>query len=214
MMNHLVKSGGTLRAFFIYSRKDKEIRDSLEAHLGALKRTSRLHCFHDGEIAAGKNWEPELLAELETADIIIVLVSADSLNSEYCNKELSRALERHASGEARVIPVLARHVDWHGSPFAHIQILPRNEIPIAKAADRDEVLSKVAAEIRKALDSLTHAIPSHSRKTTASTTPGNEAKTILRQALELRVGEDAERVARKFKLLDVSEQKFPKNWFL
>lgn len=197
-----------MHAFFIYSRKDKEIRDSLEAHLGVLKRTGRLQCFHDGEIVAGKDWEPEILEALNTAHIIILLVSTDSLNSEYCDKELSRAHARHASGEARVIPVLVRHVDWRAEPFARIQILPRSGIPIAKAKDMDEILSEVAAEIRKALDEFTRASPSPARKLPASTAPESEAKDVLRQALECLGSSDAGKVARKIKLLSPSAQKW------
>jgi TIR domain-containing protein len=131
-MAHLAKQGDPVRAFFIYSRKDKEIRDALESHLGGLKQSGRIKCFHDGELVAGQHWEPAILDELEKAQLILLLVSADSLNSPYCEKELSRALERHASGEARLIPILVRRVDWKGAPFAHIQLLPKNQIPVAK----------------------------------------------------------------------------------
>jgi hypothetical protein len=207
-MTHLATQGEPLRAFFIYSRKDKEIRDSLESHLGVLRKSGRLQCFHDGEIVAGQNWEPEIIEALERAHIIIMLVSADSLNSEYCDKELSRALKRHAAGEARVIPVLTRHVDWHGAPFAHIQLLPRSQIPIAKAKDRDEALSEIAAEIRKALDAFTRAPPSKGGKAVAPAIPGSEGKEMLRQALEVSGSSDAGKVARKIKLLRDSDQKW------
>ncbi|MEB3318480.1 MAG: hypothetical protein VKO39_10135, partial [Cyanobacteriota bacterium] len=42
-------------------------------------------------------------------------VSPGFLASAYCNGiELKRALERHERGEARVIPVLLKPVDWEG----------------------------------------------------------------------------------------------------
>jgi hypothetical protein len=43
--------------------------------------------------------------QLELADIILLLISQDFIQSDYIwNTELPKALERHARGEAVVIP--------------------------------------------------------------------------------------------------------------
>jgi len=62
---------------------------------------------------------------METADVILLLVSADFIQSDYCyDVEMKRALERHEAGEACVIPILVRDVAWKDAPFDKLQFLP------------------------------------------------------------------------------------------
>ena len=65
--------------------------------------------------------------ELERADIVFLLVSADFLASDYCYEiEMDRAMARHEAGEARVIPVIVRDVSWRSAPFGKMQALPKD----------------------------------------------------------------------------------------
>ena len=64
---------------------------------------------------------------LEAADVVLLLISADFLASDYCyDTEMKRALEKHKAGKARVIPIIIRPVDWKGAPFGELQALPKN----------------------------------------------------------------------------------------
>ncbi len=72
------------------------------------------------------DWKDQVDAHLETAHIILLLISADFLASEYCySMEMKRALVRHEVKSTRVIPILIRPVDWQEAPFAKLQILPK-----------------------------------------------------------------------------------------
>jgi hypothetical protein len=140
-----------LRLFYSYSHKDKALRDQLEVHLTLLKRSGVISAWHDRLIGAGQEWQREIPDNLEQADIILMLVSADFLASDYCyGVELARALERHKAGEALVIPVLARDVDLTDAPFSKLQWLPRNGRAIKRWADRDTALKDVAEGVRLA----------------------------------------------------------------
>ena len=78
-----------------------------------LKRQDIITAWYDREISAGTEWEGSIDAHLNTAHVILLLISADFLASDYCyDIELTRAMERHAVGDARVIPVILRDVDW------------------------------------------------------------------------------------------------------
>ena len=113
--------------FFSYSHNDEELRDKLEKHLSSLKRQSVISLWHDRSISAGNEWAGQIDQHINSAQIILLLVSADFLSSDYCyDIELSRALERHKAGEATVIPIILRPVDWRGSPFSKLQALQRN----------------------------------------------------------------------------------------
>src|SRR5205085_5894226 len=85
--------------FYCYAHEDKALRDELELHLSSLKRRYRLTNWHDREILPGANWETEIDKHLNTAHLILLLISPNFLASNYCySKEMKRALERHAAG--------------------------------------------------------------------------------------------------------------------
>ncbi|MBV9707033.1 MAG: hypothetical protein JO125_06470 [Chloroflexi bacterium] len=67
---------------------------------------------------------------------------------------MTRALERHNKGTARVIPVIIRPVDIQGAPFAHLQCLPRDAKPVSVWPDTDEAFVDIAKGIRRAIGKL------------------------------------------------------------
>src|SRR5262245_7019360 len=80
--------------------------------------------------------------------------------SDYCyDVEMSRAMERHQSGAARVVPVIARSVDLEGAPFATIQALPKDAKPVTSWPNRDEAWTDVAKGIRKLAETVAAARP-------------------------------------------------------
>jgi TIR domain len=102
------KSGETIEVFFSYSHKGERMRDKLEKHLSALRRENVIAGWHDRKIMPGGEWKDQIDEHIETAHIILLLVSAEFLSSDYCyDVELKRAIARHDKGEARVVPVRA-----------------------------------------------------------------------------------------------------------
>jgi hypothetical protein len=158
LVNNQPKTGSSAKAvevFFSYAHKDEDLRDELAKHLSILKRQGVITAWYDREISAGTEWAGEIDAHLNTARVILLLISADFMASDYCyDIELTRAMERHATGEARVIPVILREVDWVGAPFGKLQAMPKNAKPVTKWADRDAAFADVARGIRKAVEEL------------------------------------------------------------
>jgi len=150
-----VPASKPIEVFFSYSHKDEQLRDELAKHLSILKRQGVIQAWYDREISAGTEWAGEIDTHLNTATIILLLISADFLASDYCyDIELTRAMERHAAKEARVIPVILREVDWKGAPFGKLQALPKDAVPVTKWQDRDQAFADIARGIRQAVDSL------------------------------------------------------------
>jgi hypothetical protein len=142
-----------LRAFYSYSHKDEFLRDSLESHLSLLKRQGVISEWHDRRLVPGTDWAGGISKELESADIILLLVSADFLASDYCYEaEMMKAMQRHESGNSIVLPIILRPCDWSGAPFGRLQGLPKDAKPITTWDDRDEALTDVARGIRKAVE--------------------------------------------------------------
>jgi hypothetical protein len=141
--------------FLSYSHKDEALRDELLNHLAVLKRQHVISTWHDREIGAGREWANEIDEHLDSADIILLLISSDFLASDYCHDiELKRAMERHDAGEARVIPVILRRVDWTGELFDRLQALPKDAKPVTEWPNRDQALADVARGIRAAVEEL------------------------------------------------------------
>ena len=97
---------------------------ALRKHLSLLKRQGVIREWYDREITAGTEWKGQLDQHLNVAGVILLLISADFLASDYCyDVEMTRALERHGQGEARVIPVILREVDgWQVRPIRQASV--------------------------------------------------------------------------------------------
>ncbi len=163
------KPQAALDLLFSYSHKDEALRDQLETHLSPLKRRGLIRTWHDRKIGAGREWAGQIDDHLETAHIILLLVSPDFTASDYCwDVEVKRALERHEAGQARVIPVVLRPVDWHDTPFAKLQALPKDAKPVVSWSNPDEAFMDVAKAIRRTIEDETE------RRTQERPTPASD----------------------------------------
>lgn len=114
-----------------YAREDEALLKKLKAHLKPLQRQGLIEVWHDRDISAGTPWEQEIAKQLNNAQIILLLISPDFMDSDYCyGIEMQEAMKRHELGEARVIPVILRPVYWDGAPFGKLQALPSDAAPV------------------------------------------------------------------------------------
>ena len=144
-----------LTLFVSYSHGDEALKDDLVMHLANLKRQGQIRAWQDRDIEAGAEWDAAIKQQLETAEIILLLITARFINSDYCyDLEMQRALQRHAAGTARVIPIILKPCDWQGSPFSHLQVLPKDAKPVTKWDDPDEAFLNVVQGLRKAVETL------------------------------------------------------------
>ena len=112
--------------FVSYSHKDDELREQLGTHLKIFQRQGLIKLWHDRLITAGQEWKGQIDDNLERANLILLLVSADFIASDYCyDLEMTRALERHQAGEARVIPIIVRDVNWQRRRSANCRPFPK-----------------------------------------------------------------------------------------
>ncbi|MDX6694942.1 MAG: hypothetical protein QOF02_2545 [Blastocatellia bacterium] len=151
--------------FCSYAHKDEALRDELAEHLSSLKQEGKIKQWHDRMIMPGEDWKGRIDAQLETAHIILLLISSAFTNSDYCQQiEMQRAMERYRAGEARVIPVILRPCDWETLPFNEPQALPKNALPVTEWPNRDSALRDVAKGIRAVVNELLGASASAATK--------------------------------------------------
>ncbi|MEA5447894.1 toll/interleukin-1 receptor domain-containing protein [Leptolyngbya sp. CCNP1308] len=174
-----------LEVFFSYSHRDEDLRDELEKHLSNLKHQGFISAWHDRRIDAGLDWAQITDERLAAADVILLLISADFLSSDYCyGIEMKKALERHQLGDALVIPVILRPVDWHGAPFGEFQPLPKTGKAITTWKNQDEAFLDVAQSIRQTVVRLETKPKAKSAGITTSQPQPHRNKIIKHRRLE------------------------------
>lgn len=147
-----------VKIFFCYAHEDEELLDKLKVHLRPLQRQGLINVWHDRDISAGTVWEREISQYLNTAQIILLLISPDFMNSDYCYSiEMKRALERNERGEACVIPVILHYIHWQIEPLSNLQALPTDAKPVTSAYwhSQNEAFFNVAEGIRKVVEQIT-----------------------------------------------------------
>lgn len=145
----------TKKVFISYSHKDESFKNSLVEHLSSLRRRGVIDSWNDRQIKAGDEWENEIDTHLNYADIVLLLISASFNASDYCtSNELKRALEKHESSEALVIPIILRACDWQDLPYSKLQGLPKDGTPIQSWDNEDEAWLDVVNGIKKSIENF------------------------------------------------------------
>jgi TIR domain-containing protein len=160
------------RLFYSYSSQDEALRSQLEKHLTLLKREGLIKTWSFRNIDAGQDWKREIDRNLESATVILLLVSADFIASDYCwNIEMTRALERNEAGDAVVVPVILKPCDWKTAPFAKLQALPEDARPVTSWRPRDRAWANVAAGLRRIIQQAQRPKPLAPPPTVAGAPP-------------------------------------------
>ena len=142
-----------VKIFYSYAHKDKTLRAELGKHLATCRTRRVCEDWYDGDISPGDDWDSSIKEKLRTADFILLLISADFLNSKYiASVEIQEAMQRHQAAQARVIPILLRHCDFSGSVFSSIQALPSGAKPVAAWPDQDEAWTDVVSGLKAAFE--------------------------------------------------------------
>ena len=151
----MASTAKALRVFYSFAHEDEGLRDELNKHLSLLERRGVISGWHDRNISGGLGWQSQIDEHLEQADIVLLLISADFLASDYCyGVEMTRALERDRLGQARVVPVILKPVDWEAAPFASLQALPKDARAVTEWSDSAQAFRDIAKGIRRIAESL------------------------------------------------------------
>lgn len=182
-----VETKNSITIFYCYASEDSELRNELDKQLKPLIRQYRLHVREKSEISPGREWESEVQAMLDTAHIILLLVSPDFMTSaSIYDKEMPRAIERHKAGSASVIPVLLRPVDWQAAPFSHLPVLPHGAVPVTMWPNRDQAFLDVAKGIRQVIADVNAKPAGSIRAREAEDPPPSLKESILQILYEKR----------------------------
>lgn len=144
---------GAWRTFYSYSHQDALLRHQLATFLAPLVQQNKIVEWYDRDIAPGADWDAEISSHLESANLILLLVTADFLASKYCfGVEIERAMARKKLGDAEVVPILLRDCLWDESRFSALQMIPRDDKSVKAImswSSIDEAFKAVASEIKR-----------------------------------------------------------------
>lgn len=138
------------KIFISYSHADEDMKDELLKHLSPLYHMNLIETWHDRKMKAGHHIDSEISSEIKTSNLILLLVSADFLNSEYCyHREMIEAVKRHNNKEAVVIPVILRHCYWNETPFGKLLAATKDAKPVSDYLTRDAAFLEIVLAIKK-----------------------------------------------------------------
>ena len=140
----------SLKVFITYSHTDSAAKDKLITRLAVMKRQGLISIWHDNEILSGDKWQDEIFNNLDDSDILLYLVSAKSLESENCNKELAIALDE----KIRIIPIILEACDWENDQLRDIQAIPKGVKPINEWIPESKGWQSVVDGIRKVIKGM------------------------------------------------------------
>ena len=138
------------KIFITYAHRDTEAKDELITCLAVMERAGKIALWDDSKIPLGNEWLKYFSNNLTNSDILLYLVSSQSLASHNCNKELAVAL--HA--EARIIPIILENCDWLNHQLSNFQVLPDTGKPINRWQLESNGWQNVIEGIRKVVDTM------------------------------------------------------------
>ena len=107
-----------LKTFISYARDDRKRKKDLRKCLRGMERAGLIEIWDDNEIITGDRWRDEIFdTNLPYSDLLLYLVSASSLDSENCNRELGIALEENI----RPILIILEDCDWKNYKVSNVQ---------------------------------------------------------------------------------------------
>ena len=144
-----------IRVFCSYSHEDKQYLSDLKKHVTELERQKLISVWTDQEIIPGGQFEKEIAENLDSCDLFICLVSSSFLASRYCiEKELQKALDRHADGTIKILPIIVRPSDWLNSELKDLKAVPTDGKAISTWQNTDSAYLDVVSSVYVILQHL------------------------------------------------------------
>lgn len=151
------------RVFLSYSHTDSNLLDRLRMHLSPLRRMKNIESWSDQVLLPGDPWDEVIKENLSQADIIILLLTADFIASDYIwEVELREALRKWLAEEVRLIPILLQPLDYGAlrldaqlTKLLDTEMLPKDDsqqlIPVTLWDNPEEAFAKIAQRVREAI---------------------------------------------------------------
>ena len=138
-----------LKFFITYSHVNEKEKNRIITYLKVMTDEGLIRIWHDNDILGGDEWQDEIFSKhVPNSDILLYLVSADSLASKNCNKELEIALAKGI----RVIPIILEACDWENHRLGKFQAFPEKGLPTNKWTLESDGFQSIVEGLRKVVE--------------------------------------------------------------
>ncbi|MCX6578721.1 MAG: TIR domain-containing protein [Candidatus Aminicenantes bacterium] len=146
-----------VKIFISHSHKDRILKDKLMSHLSLLQRKGTATFWSDEKLVAGMNFVKVIAQELESSQVVLLLISDNYLASKFAEPEMLMAFQLAEKKDRLVIPIILDSSNWHSVPLLTTrQVLPKNGQPLSEQVNQDEAFAEIAMEIEKAVLYIKH----------------------------------------------------------
>jgi len=151
------------RVFISYSHKDEAWKNRLVTHLGVLEQQGLLEIWEDRQIEGGDDWLPEIEKAIESAQVAILMISANFLTSKFIlRKEVPELLNRREKENLRIIPLIVKPCVWKKLEWLNsMQVRPKDAKAVSsfRGHKLDNVYTKFAEKIIDILEQVEEQSP-------------------------------------------------------
>lgn len=140
------------KVFISYSKSDKAHLEELRKQLMPFVRNRKIEIWDDTQLIPGEVWETRIKEELHAADIVLFLVSANLINTDFVwNIEMPIAQKRRSEAGVHFIPIIVSDCFWSETDFALFNALPSKGKPISTFEDKNTAWTEVVSGIARLL---------------------------------------------------------------
>jgi internalin A len=158
-----------LKAFISYSKYDGELNkdgndyiNDFKAFMNPLIESNKLiQAWDDSLLIAGEEPDKRIKEELQSADIIFLLVSKDFLNTPYIlDTQIEMAIERYNRKECAIIPIIIKPCGWKDNDLLKgLEVLPGEKDTVSSWKNktwntRDDVWLHVYEEVKRTINAF------------------------------------------------------------
>jgi tetratricopeptide (TPR) repeat protein len=172
--------------FISYSHRDEDWKDRILLHLGIAQKQELFDVWDDRRIEGGEDWFEAITNAIDAGCVGILLVSANSLTSNFILKEeVPRLIEKHGAGKLRLYPIIIRPCNWEAVEWLKkMNLRPADGRPVGLTKNDEVTETKIDLDLTKIAKEIDALI----KKTTVSavssqpltTTPDEPAPSYAR----------------------------------
>lgn len=154
-MNASFSPSEPLKVFISYASKDGGLVDAFKPYLEGLERQKLIKTFYGSDTDPGLKWREEIRKQINSAQLILLLVSTNFLASECCyDFELKLAMERSEMGRARVVSILLSTSNWMDTELREFQVLPKGGQAVDTWKNPADAFVNITHEMKKVVKQL------------------------------------------------------------
>src|SRR5579863_6228396 len=148
----------TILVYLLADPVDQQISEAILKHLKPIVRNFPLPIEVDSDFSVPPGADREKYElKLFDANIVLALISSDFIDNDALYARNQKVMERHNRGQTVMIPLLVRNCMWKRTPFARLDVLPRNAQPLNNKQywnSQDDAIMAVVEDIDRSLNEL------------------------------------------------------------